>query len=186
MLGWGWFLASINRGVSMFTIQCTKMLAEELRINVSKPTESTNNSIYAWHAHIFRINRHKCVQLMNNQSRYNFIMYGMKKADFMKLNQRIIDGIAENLAADGVEQNIIEQYLSNSNQIAYAVSSDRSIISQMNEMRLFIDARIICDGKEKNIETDLYQLNRQLNQFVMSRLPKVYSRETMIDALGEL
>jgi len=166
-------------------IQCTKKFAEDLKINVSKPTESTYNSIYAWHAHLVIINRHKCVQLMNNQSRYNFIMYGMKKADFMKFDQLVIKAIAENLMAEGINQKIIDKYLSNCDQVTYAASSERSIISQMNDIRLFIEARFTGDRQER-LETDIFQLNRQLNQYVMLKLPKIYSKDTMVEALRDL
>lgn len=40
--------------------------------------------------------------------------------------------------------------------------------------------------REEDLETELYDINRKLNQYVMLKLPKIYSRDTMIEALRDL
>jgi len=66
--------------------------------------------------------------------------------------------------------------------VTYRTTSERSIISQMNEMIMFAEHCMSLD-KNDGIETNIQKLNRELNRFVMSKLPKCYSGERM---LGEL
>lgn len=169
----------------MLTIQCTKKLADELKINVVKVKPLVLNPLYAWHAHLFFIQRHKCVLVMNNHTRYNFLMYGLKKADFNNFDNIVIDAIRENLLFDGNDESIVEKYMQGCGQVIYTATSDRSVVGQINEMRFaieyhFEDDRV--DGKE----TDISELNRWLNKFIMSKLSLGYSGETMKLALLEI
>jgi len=50
----------------MLTIQCTKKLLEELKVDVNKEKLFNNDAIFSWHSHLFVLNRKKCVLLMNN------------------------------------------------------------------------------------------------------------------------
>lgn len=52
-------------------------------------------------------------------------------------------------------------------------------------MRMFIEV-VFKDNKANGVKTDINKLNRSLNKFVMLRLPKLYSGETMKDELAEL
>ncbi|TCP28733.1 hypothetical protein EV207_11645 [Scopulibacillus darangshiensis] len=83
----------------MLTIQCTKKLRDELKIQPLKEVES-NDPLYSWHADLFLVNRKKCVLVLNNKTRYNFVLYGLKKPDLKNLDEIIIKNIAENLKAD--------------------------------------------------------------------------------------
>ncbi|MGE5417453.1 MAG: DUF6933 domain-containing protein [Acidobacteriota bacterium] len=169
----------------MLTIQCAKRLAQELNMNVSKEQIADKDPLYSWHAYLFLINRRKCVLIMNNKTRYNFVLYGLKKADFMHFSQLVIESIAENLAADGIDQETIDKYISYCGEVRYTAASERSIIGQTNEMRFAAEMYIKTD-KEDGCETDLFELNRYLNHFVMLKLPETYSRESMIKALKGL
>lgn len=162
----------------MFVIQCTKRLLEELKIDIYKETMPISNPIFSWHSHFFILNRKKCVIVMNNKTRFNFILFGLKKADFINLDSLIIKGIRENLLAEGISDDIIDKYLEGCNKVTYATSSDRSIINQMNEMKRNIEY-IFKRDKAEGVETDIQELNRWLNRFVMLKLPKLYSGETM-------
>jgi hypothetical protein len=73
----------------MITLQCTKKLATELEIPVSNEKLVTSDAIYCWHAHLFLFNRRKCVMVMNNESRYNFVMCGLMKKDFKRINEHL-------------------------------------------------------------------------------------------------
>ena len=44
----------------MITIECTKALAQELRIPLNDPDFQTLDPVYAWHGHLFILNRRKC------------------------------------------------------------------------------------------------------------------------------
>ncbi len=168
----------------MLTIQCTKKLLEELKIDVNKEKVFNNDAIFSWHSNLFVLNRKKCVLLMNNKSRFNFVLFGLKKADFQSITSLVKTGIKENLLAENIEEALVDKYLQSFNKVVYTTTSDRSIISQMNEMIKSIEYIFLSD-KTADIETDIYKLNRWLNSFVMLKLPNLYSGETMkADLIG--
>lgn len=90
-------------------INCTKKLQDELGIKLEK-LEVTDR-LYSWHAHIIRVNRRKTVVLVNDASRYQVVLHGLKAKDFKNLDQLILDGIATILLSDGVNPQLVDAYL---------------------------------------------------------------------------
>ncbi|AIE59977.1 DUF6933 domain-containing protein [Bacillus methanolicus] len=126
----------------------------------------------------------KCL-VMNNMTRYNFIIYGLKKGDFKQFDEIIVNEIANNLKADKVKETHRQKYINKCGQVSYTSTNDRSIISQINEMIRVSKYKMEAD-KVNGIETDIYKLNRFLNGFIMLKLPELYSGETMRSALQSL
>lgn len=90
-----------------------------MKVTVSDKERIVAEPLYRWHAHLFFCQRRKCVLVMNNVTRYNFVMYGLKKGDFNRFNQLVKEKIAENLLADGIAQTRIEKYLQNIGEATY-------------------------------------------------------------------
>lgn len=163
----------------MLTIQCTKKLMDYINKNISvKP--DIQDKLFSWHAHLFIIQRKKYILIMNNQSRYNFVLGPLLKKDVKHLDELIIDGIRDNLKADGIEQSMIDEYLIQVNEFSYTKTSDRSIIGQINDCIFYVEVIQAADG-----ELDITKVNRRLNEFVMLKLPLTYSGRTMIKDLRE-
>ncbi|CAI8828086.1 hypothetical protein EMIT07CA2_240033 [Brevibacillus sp. IT-7CA2] len=131
---------------------------------------------------MFVFNRRKCVLLMNNVTRYNFIIYGLKKADFNRFDQLVKEKIAENLIAEGISQTLVEKYLQNVGEATYTETSDRSIIGQMNEM-IWIAMDVMDQNVRETDDLGIDGVNRFLNDFIMSKLPQLFPRVAMIEAL---
>lgn len=167
---------------TMLIIQCTKKLSDELKADISKVKPRVTNPLYSWHAHLFLWNRRKCVLVMNNKTRYNFVLFGLKKNDFKRFDDIVVQAITENLSADGIGEGIIKKYIQNCTEVSYTATSDRSIISQINEMIMASEHRMRED-KLDGIKTDIYELNRWLNRYIMMKLPKLYAGETMLEEL---
>ncbi|MGC4378698.1 hypothetical protein WD019_17515 [Fictibacillus sp. Mic-4] len=165
----------------MLTIQCTKKLADELMIDLKQIESGAREPFYSWHAHLFLFNRRKCVLLMNNITRYNFVLLGLKKNDFRDFSKLVVTSIAENLVADGICEMDVDEYIKKCGTAIYTKTSERSILSQMNEM-ISVSKHWMEEDRQSGTETNLYELNRYLNRFVMLQLPKTYSGETMRDA----
>lgn len=163
-------------------IQCTKKLADELKIKTSKEQIVDNESLYSWHAHLFYYNRKKYCIVMNNSTRYNFIIGSLRKKDFSQFSSLVIEGIRENLLAEGFAENVVETYLKKCDDVNYAPTSERPIISQINEM-IGATKQIQGDKEIDNIEDKLDEINRFNNKFVMLTLPETYSAESMKKAL---
>ncbi|WP_231956085.1 DUF6933 domain-containing protein [Aneurinibacillus soli] len=169
----------------MLTIQCTKKLASELKFDISGDKPINRDPLYSWHAHLFLWNRRKCVLVMNNKTRYNFVLFGLRKDDFKQFDDIVVHAIAENLLGDGADKAIIDKYVQNCTSVSYTVTSDRSIISQINEMIMAAECKMTQD-KLDGTEPDIGELNRWLNRYIMMKLPKLYSGETMLEELLHL
>ncbi len=74
-------------------INCTKKLQDELGIKPS--LVEIENPLFSWHANIVRVNRRKTVVLVNDASRYNIILYGLKAKDFKNIENITLCGIGE-------------------------------------------------------------------------------------------
>lgn len=166
----------------MLAIQCSKKLREQFKIDIPKRIPAGLDPFYSWHSHLFTLNRRKCVIVMNNLTRYNFILVGLKKEDFKVYDQMVVDAIRDNLLTEGATKKEVDKYIKNCGSPIYLQASDRSIISQMNEMIRVIGYWNSID-KQDGVEPDLKEINRRLNSFVMLKLPKSYSGETMLDEL---
>lgn len=174
----------MKEGINMLLIQVTKKLAEQLNIKTAKEQLLENNTLYSWHAHVFIFKRRKYVLVMNNKSRYNFILGSLVKKDFMRFNELVKDGIKENLLADGFDDQV-DRYMENCDTITIAPTSNRRIISQINEMIYATKYSWDYDGLETN-DINLHEQNRSNNKFVMLTLPEAYSVESMANALKEV
>ncbi|WP_412679230.1 DUF6933 domain-containing protein [Brevibacillus formosus] len=167
------------------TFQCTKKLIAELKVTVSDKEKIVSEPLYRWHAHLFVYQRRKCVLVMNNVTRYNFVMHGLKREDFNRFDQLVKEKIAENLLAEGVTQTLIEKYLQNVGEATYTETSDRSILSQMNDMIWIAQDDMDRNMRESN-ELGIDQVNRFLNDYIMTKLPQLFPRQAMLEALENL
>ncbi|MEB1807047.1 MAG: hypothetical protein LPK26_07065 [Bacillaceae bacterium] len=122
---------------------------------------------------------------MNNVSRYNFLLFGLKASDFKQLDQIVMEEMKRNMVADGIDELTVHKYMKNCQSVTYTKTSERTIITQINEMisvvKYWMELRE-HEGKEINID----EINRRLNRFVMLRLSKSYSGETMMEELQHL
>lgn len=162
----------------MIYIQCTKKLLEQIKVSAEKVDVSDVDPLYCWHANIFVHNRKKCVLVMNNHTRYNFLLYGLKSNDFKNFTDAVVQGIQDNLLADGFDVSAVEEYLSKCKESAITTTSERSINSQINEMVLYSEL-FLNDFKDSNKIPDLNKLNRNLNTFIMLKLPQLYPVKSM-------
>lgn len=169
----------------MLAIQCTKKLKVELKIDIPKEISVTLDPFYSWHSHLFMLNRRKCAIVMNNLTRYNFIMMGLRKENFKEYDQMVIAAIKENLLDEGASKEQVDKYVENYDSAVYLPTSDRSIISQMNEMIRVVEHWHSME-KYEGVESNVNEINRKLNRFVMLKLPKSYSGETMLEELDKL
>ncbi|MBP0726488.1 hypothetical protein J5Y03_15110 [Bacillus sp. RG28] len=164
-------------------IQCTKKLADEMKLKVSKPDLLNVNQIYCWHAHLFKIGRKKCVLVMNNVTRYHFVLYGLVKKDFVMFEEIVKMNIVSNFLADGINPDHVDWYINQLGDIQFYATSDRSIISQMNDSILSLEYIIYYEAERGNT-IDIFEINRDLNCTPMMKIPK-YPNKMMIDALNE-
>ncbi len=81
-------------------IECTKKLADAMKIKLCEITPIKREPFYEWHAHLFWFDRRKGVILMNNQTRYCIVLYGVKAAHFKRLGSIMLSAIEETFIAE--------------------------------------------------------------------------------------
>lgn len=112
-------------------ICCTKKLQDELGIKPSAPEVIA--PLFSWHANFLRINRKKAVVLVNDASRYNVVLYGLKAKDFGRLLELIPQAIREALLSDGVNPEMIDDYMSAAGELCFAKTNGAKPVAWLNK-----------------------------------------------------
>lgn len=112
-------------------IQCTKKLLDQLGIKPA--TEEKEEPLFSWHANLITLNRRKTIVLVNDQNRYVVVLHGLKAKDFKNLDRVLLQGIRETFMEEGMKDEVIEKFLSQSNEISYTKTKDRTSVARMNK-----------------------------------------------------
>lgn len=112
-------------------INCTKKLQDELKINTT--LSEVEDPLFSWHANVIKINRRKAVVLVNDASRYSVILYGLKAKDFKNISLLIVDGIYRTFVGDGINPEVISNYLQDAGEIVFSKTQNRTLVSRMNK-----------------------------------------------------
>jgi hypothetical protein len=112
-------------------IQCTKKLLDELKIKPSAQMEE--EPLFSWHANILTLGRRKTVVLVNDSNRYVIVLYGLKAKDFQKIAELVVQAIREAFREESIKDEVIEQFLSQSKEISFTKTKDRTSVARMNK-----------------------------------------------------
>jgi hypothetical protein len=116
----------------MLKICCTKKLLDEVK---QKPCDiAEEKPFFSWYANLLTLHRRKAVLLLNERSQYPILIYGLKAPNFKQLDKLILDAIRTVFLAEGISPDIIDKYMAQSEQIAFAKTSDRSVVAAMNQV----------------------------------------------------
>jgi hypothetical protein len=146
-------------------IECTKRLADSMKINL-KPYDALNvDSFYEWHANLFMFDRRKGILLMNNKTRYCIVFYGVKMEHFKKFDKVVLNAIKENFLAEGFQGDIVDKYITRCGNVEYTKTHDRSVLGQMKDFNISISWQIEEYLPSENI--NLIELNKWANESFM-------------------
>ena len=112
-------------------IRCTKKLLDELKV-IPESVED-EEPLFSWHANIILVNRRKTVVLMNDLSRYAVVLFGLKAKELKTLNDIAYQGIRETFQAEGIKDEVIDQYLLQAKQVQYTKTIDRTSVARLNK-----------------------------------------------------
>ncbi|QAA32133.1 plasmid pRiA4b ORF-3 family protein [Clostridium manihotivorum] len=136
-------------------ICCTKKLQEQIGVKCENIEDG--NDLFSWTANIVMINRRKSVVVVNDSSRFGFILYGLKAKDFKNFDNVVIDGIRKSLRSQKIKEEIIEAYLKDAGKAVYSKTRGRKYVSRLNTVCEY------CQWQEKSIDKD------KVYQSIMSR-----------------
>lgn len=96
-----------------------------------------------------------------------------------------MEQLALNLAADEIGTTIAQHYMKQSPAVHYGRTSNRSILSQINEM-IWIAHSYMEENVSQQQDPEIAGVNRFLNRFIFMQLPELYAVEAMKGALQQL
>ncbi len=118
-------------------IQCTQTLRKKIGL---KEEDLVNGEVYqrypnslrAWHGNLIHYNEKQSVVLINDETRYGVLLFGLKAKDFDAINELIFEGIRVALRMEGVREEVIDEYLREDNGICYGKTKNRSTVAKLN------------------------------------------------------
>lgn len=171
-------------------IQCTKALLDKLGIQNSdllspEGYEQFPESLMGWHANLIKMNRKNVMILMNNESRYPIVIYGLVKKDIENIASVIQEAVRVALQMEGVKDSIIESYLASSGAIQFSKTANRSMIAKMNNAVREIE--MMADYIEHEATIQRF-ISLQASRFIQMDGPKrgYYPKDRMIERLAKL
>jgi hypothetical protein len=112
-------------------IQCTKKLLAELKVETSEPSEE--EALFSWHANMVTVNRRKTLVLTNDSNRYIIVLHGLKAKELKKIDDLILQAIRETFREEGIKDEVIEAYISQSNKFSFTTTKNRTLVARLNK-----------------------------------------------------
>lgn len=146
-------------------IECTKKLADAMKIKINPYNAANAGSFYEWHANLFVFDRRKGVILMNNKTRYCIVLYGVKMEHFKRFDKVVLDAIRETFLVEGFPEDTVDKYITKCGDVDYTKTHDRSVLGQMKDFDISISWKIEEYLPSENI--NLIELNKWVNNTLM-------------------
>jgi hypothetical protein len=112
-------------------IQCTKKLLAELKVETSEPSEE--EALLSWHANMITVNRRKTLVVTNDSNRYITVLHGLKAKDLKKIDELILQAIIVSFREEGIKDEVIEAYISQSNKFSFTTTKNRTLVARLNK-----------------------------------------------------
>lgn len=117
--------------------QCTKAMLDKIDVKedalVSKDgREAFPESFKSWHVHIVTMDRRKAIVLMNNETYYPILIYGVVKQDFKNIRKLLIESITEAFRMEGIREDVVEAYIKEAGDVSFSKTATRSLTARMN------------------------------------------------------
>lgn len=105
-------------------------------MNVTPVELAVTDPLFSWHVNILQLKR-KHIIFVNDSSRLCLIVNGIRSSQLNKLQEKFITELKEYLLNEGVQRNLVNQYLFEAGEVSISKTSDRSVLGTMNEMSLY-------------------------------------------------
>jgi hypothetical protein len=158
----------------MITISCTKKLFEVSSFVEEQEDNESIDELFKWHANVFRMAKRNNLIIMNNRTRYCFVLFGIKKEHFKNFDQLFNKSLRENLKAEGISEVAINQYVSKADKLKYTKTYNRSVLGSMVDMVKMTE--FLIEDYLPIYEMNIIDLNRKNNHSPIVKLKKFPDR----------
>lgn len=114
----------------------TKKLQNELGVPVESGTEE--NDLFCWSANLITVNRRKTVVVVNDSSRFGFVLHGLKAKEFKNFGELVREGIKKCLRDEKIKEEIIEEYVQSAGELVFTKTRGRSYVARLNKACEFV------------------------------------------------
>lgn len=160
-------------GVIDLVIHCTKKLLEYGKFPIRPVAEVECALFFHWHAHIFMIQKRRCIILMNDRTRYSLVLYGVKKTTVGNFGETFQDALHRNWRFEGITKERIDKYITDGGKLIFAPTYNRSVLGSINDMIKLTGYRI--EDYLPTGEMNILELNRLNNRTPLLMLKKTYA-----------
>ncbi|QOY52283.1 DUF6933 domain-containing protein [Candidatus Sulfurimonas baltica] len=158
-------------------LQLTKKLSDKLKVDLVEIDTTKHNDIGNYHCNLLKFGRYNCVLITNDKTLFSFFIYGLIASDFKDFKESISQPIFKIMVELGFSQYQFEKVLLSLENIQYAKTSNRSVISSMNDMKNQIEAYLYAGD-------NLYELHRKLNNTPYKYVKYNYPTDLFKELLG--
>jgi hypothetical protein len=155
----------------MVKIHCTAKLKDFL-----SPLIETNSleTAEVWNAHLFYLNRKKCICFLNKETLYTVVLFDVLKKDLDNLKTLFVESLIQQLYSDDILEKQNEQKVRMEfDEIRfYPTNNDRRVQGSLNDT-LF---RIKYWG---TLEEAINYVSKGVNEIPMKAIKFQYSKEVM-------
>lgn len=133
-------------------IQCTKAMLDYIKPNLAE--QSTDNDMYAWHAHLIKRNKKNLLVLMHDLSRFTVVFYGLKKSHIKELDHMISVAVMNAMMDAGIPLDAIGAYVDRRPEsLSFNKTKNRTLVARLNKAVEMADHILGTDGyHEDSIE----------------------------------
>ncbi|NOQ30024.1 MAG: hypothetical protein GQ570_02750 [Helicobacteraceae bacterium] len=137
-------------------LQLTKKLSDKLKVEMVEIDTTKYSDIDNYHCNLLKFSRYNCVLITNDKTLFSFFIFGLKSNDFKDFKETISQPIFKILMELGFSQSQFEKVLDSLENIQYSKTSNRSVISSMNDMKKFIEMDLY-EGES------IFDINKRIN-----------------------
>ncbi len=149
-------------------LQLTKKLSDTLKVDMVEIDTSNYSDIDNYHCNLLKFGRTNCVLITNDKTLFSFFIYGLKAKDFKNFEESISQPIFKILVELGFSQSQFEKVLDSLQNIQYSKTSNRSVISSMNDMKKFIEMALYGGESILNINKRINHIPYKINGYKQS------------------
>ncbi|MCX6076449.1 MAG: hypothetical protein NTW78_06120 [Campylobacterales bacterium] len=155
-------------------LQLTKSLSDKLKPTLVEIDTSKYSDIDNYHCNFIDMRGVDCILITNDKTLFSFFIYDV---DFENFIETIQQSVFKILLSMGFPQNQFEKVLESMETINYSKTSDRSVISVMNDMKRHIEVGLIY------YEDSILEVNERINEIPYKRNNHRYSVELFSELL---
>jgi hypothetical protein len=150
------------------TIRCTAKLLKEMGISKTSLADIQDAGFDEWYAHLFFLQRRKCVIFCHVATLYAVVAYDVKREQIKRLDALFSNNLGRRLYEDGFSADTIKGFLEKAGNVVCARTIDKKTLGSINQMIFEFSNNMNVGGygaeenfkdSEKRLTNGLYQKN---------------------------